>query len=431
MPRLRINVWNNPVRNNVFLADWSNNYEHLSFSTNANIGFEQCDFTLKMPADELYKILEGYGNAPSFVTNRVRVIATQATPTGNNCAWEGMIYSLSIPHRSLSRNVDLLYNIAKVEYTVATNPPKTIRSFYNDATSRSTFGNKVMYMTLDGSFASADTSPATIARRYVTQHKMPAKSESRVIGGTGDSEITMEVHCVGFGATLGWRNAFNNDAVTADSSQHVKDMLRAGSVTDGNTGAGNGQNNWVETLTASNNTIAFGQQFIDASNLGGINTSGVTVARNWSQGKSRLDIIHDLCSLGNSGYTRMLFRVLADPANQTGKGRANLDRQPIVLSNSASYGGYEDDPLIGRMWRSGVQMPLWSIMAGNWTFTRGVPLPTKTPTNAFEDPRMFWIESTHYDADNDALTLGSSSDFDLDAYLGRLINGVKYVKEPL
>lgn len=423
-------IYDNIVRSNVLLANWTNYVSGLTFGTSAMGGYATCEFTLKKDFDSLLQIVEGTTGTPTYCTNRIRITAQESEVAGA-VVWEGMIYNLELTYgnATISRSVDSLFNIARTDYTVATVPPKNKSSRYNDATSRATFGNKVFRQSLGGAFASADTTPTQLSRRYVTQHKNPGKSSAKGLGGASD-ELTLSVSCVGFASTLEWRDAFNNDATSNDTAQIVKDMIRAGSVADGGTGAGVGRNNWVEILTDSNNTIGFGAQHI-AESFANVANSSVTVARNLIQGTSRLEIIKGVAAFGSSNYRRMLFQVWDDGTSNAGKGIPYFVEQPSARGGASGYTGYYDNTKTGTVFNANMaRIPLYLVRAGQWMTSLDLPQSTYvTISTPFDDPRMFWIEETNYSTDTQTLTLTSSADFNIATYLGRLINGQRRITE--
>lgn len=423
-------IYSNIVRANVLVDNWTNFVSGMTFNTNAMGGYSTCDFTLRKDFESLYAITEGTSEQPTYCTNRIRITSQEAQNAGA-VVWEGMIYNLELKYgnATISRSADSLFNIARTDYTVATNPPTDKSSRYNDAPSRATFGNKVFRQELGGSFANADTTPTRLSQRYVTQHKNPGKSSSKGLGGSSE-ELSLSVSCVGFASTLDWRYAFNNDAVANDTAQIVKDMIRAGAVTDGSAGAGIGRNNWSEILTNTNNTIGFGAQFV-AESFSNVNNSSVTVKRNLIQGTTRLDIIKGVAAFGSSNYKRMLFQVWDDGISNAGKGIPYFVEQPTARGGASDYAGYYDNTQSGYAYDANMQrIPLYMVRAGSWITSVDLPQSTyATITNAFDDPRMFWIEETSYSADSYSLTLTSSSEFNVATYLGRLINGKRYITE--
>lgn len=418
-------IYSNVVRGNVFLDNWTPYVSGLVFNTHAMSGYATCEFTVKRDFDTLYHYVEGAAGQPTYCTNRIRVVAQEGV------VWEGMIYDLTLTYggATLSRSVESLFNIARTDYTVATNPPTNKASRYNDATSRATFGNKVFRQELGGAFANADTTPTRLSQRFVTQHKNPGKSSSKTLGGD-NTDLTLSVSCIGFAATLDWRYGFNNDATSNDSSQIVKDMVRAGTVADGGVGAGIGRNNWSEILTDTNNTIGFGAQFVGET-FANVATSGVQVARNLVQGTTRLEIIKSVAAFGSSNYRRMLFQIWDDGNTNSGKGVPYFVEQPTARGGQSGYSGYYDHSVYGYVWDANyARIPLYMVRAGQWVTALDLPASTyATITNAFDDPRMFWIEETSYSADTYTLTLTASQEFNVATYLGRLINDKRFITE--
>lgn len=422
----QVQVYPNPVRGNPtnLLADWSKYVSGLRFASSATSGWAECTFTVKLSFEELLAIVEG-GSKPPFVTNRILIAREGKT------AYEGMIYNLSLTYGSanLARSADQLYTVARADYH--TNAGDFIACYSTQAV-RDRFGIKVYKTNLSEQYPSNTTTPLKIATRFFTMHSYPPKSDSKRYGRGGE-DISLEVSCVGLAATLDWRYAYNGSGGLDDTGQIVKDMIQPGNILAGND-AGNGQRQWNERLTSSDNSannIPYMSQFISATDFTHIQTTGVSVGRATVAGQTRLEIIQAAAEYGNSNSKRMLFQVWDNPNTVDGKGIAYFQAQPTQRTYEAGYTGYFEDTKAGLVFdNSNQRIPLWQVRAGKWITAND--LPSKgyyEPTSAIDDPKMFWIERAEYDADNGELTLATSTEFNFSLYVGRLIRGKRIIRE--
>lgn len=424
-----IQIYTNPVRGNMLLAShWGAFAEGLTFSSNAFGGYAACEFALRFDYPQLLGYINGYAGQPSYVTNRIRI----TDPFGAVC-YEGMLYALQLRAGSeeLGVSADNLFNCVAVSYDV---PYKTRTdtkfSYYDDAASRTTFAKKTARLNLPGAYPAATTTPASTARRFIKQHRKPGKPNSKKKGGDS-ADMAMQVSCVGLATpALEWRYAFSNLAAQVDTSQIVKDMLGANPIAEGVTGAGRGPTNsgWVEILNAAN-TLGYGQPFLHSSNFGNLASSGTLVERNCGSGKTRIEIVQQAAQYGSVNDRRMLFQVWDDGAANAGKGLAYFTEMSETRPLTTGYNGYYDHAHLPIVRDAGLtRIPLWRVRAGKWLTTLGI-VPDTSYGSVYDDPRCFWIEETTYDVDNATLTLSSSSEFNLEQYVGRLIGGKRIIKD--
>lgn len=425
-----IAIYSNPVRGNALLqAHWGKYAEALTFSTNAFGGYASCTFQLRLGYDEMRSYVLGFGQ-PAYATNRIRI----TDPFGVVC-YEGILSSLSVRAGSeiISCGVESLYNCVRVDYDVPyKNRTVTKQNYFDDATSRAAYGKKVMRLQLPGAFPANTTTPRSVARRFIKQRRQMSAPSSKRKGGE-DTDLVMEVSCVGMSApALEWRYAFSNLATSTDSANVVKDMLAANPITEGSTGAFRGRagSGWGEVLDA-NGYLGFGQQFIHPSNFNNIAASGTSVERNIGSGSTRIEIVKQAAQYGSSSDKRMLFQVWDDGATNAGKGIAYFQAMNETKPLASGYTGYYDYPHVPQVFNAGMtRLPLWRVRAGNWMTTLGLGSFAAYAT-IYDDPRCFWIEETAYDVDRGVLTLSTSSDFNLEQYLGRLIGGKKVITDVL
>lgn len=424
-----VQVYSNVPRGNLLLDNWTDYVSGLTFSSEAFGGFASCAFTLRKDYQTLFNIVEGTTNSPTYISNRVRI-----TDERGSVCYEGKIHTLTLTHGStaVSRSLDELHNIAKMNYTLTNG--MYVWAVYSDATSRGLFGNRVFMTDLEGVFANG-TNPLNRATRYVTTHKAPSKPTPQTTGGGGD-DLSLEVNCVGLSEELLVRYAWNSRGAAVDTGQIVKDLLRAGATPSG-AGSWRGQNGWNENLHTSfgaSGSIPFQVESIEYSNLNSIATTSVTIAPNEVQGQSRWEIIRACAAYGSSNNKRLLFQVWDQQGRsstaQNGKGLAVFAEQPTARSTASSYTGYFNNTRTGVvMDTGGAFYPPWLVRAGQWMTTVNVPAKNYGGiSSVFDDPRAFWIERAEYDADNYRLTLHSDNDFDVARLLANLLAGSKTMR---
>lgn len=424
MASFYVRVYDNYLRGNGLVADWSNYVSGVNFGTSAIGGFSTCTFNLRLSYKLLYEIVEGSSVRPGYITNRVRI-----TDEKNWVCYEGRIYDLILQNgaQTIARSANELYTVAKLDYFAKQG---TRVGAYTDATARGLYGIRVYYRQIDGEFAPQDSRITAMATSFITEHKSPTRSQPKALGGSGE-DLFLQVSCVGLGEDLNVRTAWNNSSIGSDTSQIVKDMIQAGPITSG-TNSGNGQRGWNERLTAdATNNIPYASQFIKSA-FGNVNSSGVTVSRNFAQGMYRTDIIKQLCAYGSSGNVRMMFQVWDDGLTNSGQGVPYFRQQSIVRGFATGYSGYYTSAktnLIKEADNLTVIRP-YTVRAGRWMTTTDQELakaflPINTP---WDDPLMMFIEETHYDVDTATLTLTPSTQFDAERYLGQYIHGRRVIR---
>lgn len=428
MAKFHTLVYNNIVRNNAQLDNWTQYVENLSFSTAANAGFAECSFTLKVPFSMARVLVMGQTNAPSFVTNRVLITDQQ-----DNTVYEGMIHTMTLRYSgaTLGASIDNLYTASRVTYAQT----DTGLSYFTVSTQNTAlWGVKVFTMDTNAAFTSA-TTPRIVGNRHVAQHSFPSKPDSKQLGGSGN-EIVLEVSCVGFAATLGFRYAYNASGGGQDTFSIVQDMITGGAASGNNSGTGN--DGWVERLVSSDDhtkgdggNIPYRAQWIGTSVNG--TSTGVSVPpfALSSSGQTRQEIIQQALSYGNSSGYRLLFQVWE--GKNSGKGQAGVYVQSQVKGGVRGYAGYYDDS--GEVFDSNHdRVNLWNVRAGQWITSLDLEASDVTyggtdRTSPFQDPRAFWIEHTTYDAERGTLTLATTNEFNIALYLGRVVNGVRVIGE--
>lgn len=423
-PTFRVQIYSNIVRANVLLDDWTYYVEGLNFGTEDFGGYGACTFTLKRDLPSLLRFLNGYSDQPSFITNRIRVI----DPFGA-VAYEGALWTLTlrVGGETYSRSADSLFNCARVDYKVGSD---TYSAYYDDASSRNTFGKKAVQIDLRGTYPAGSGTPLSVAKRQVKRRRQGGTPDQKTKGGA-QSELAMEVTCVGLGTqALSSRYAVSNIATLVDSSQIPKDMLGANLIAEGAPNAARGPSGgWTEFLDTSK-TLGFGQQFIHPTNFTNIRTSGTMIENNRGSGSTRLEIIKQALENGSSNDRPMLFQVWDDGSANAGKGIAHFrelsETRPFPEGNG--YDGYFDvagEPIVMNAGMSTI--PLWRVRAGKFMTTVGI-VPNAIYPSVYQDPRVFYIAGTNFDVDSYTLTLNSDEDFDPAVYLGRLIGGKKVIK---
>lgn len=423
----RVQVFANVLRGNMLLKEWREQISSLRFSTNAMTGFSDCTFVLKAHYNNLYDIVVGTSQQPTFITNRVKIL----DPDGVT-VYQGLIYDLNLVYgnATVSRSASSLSTVARMDYQRKRPQGDTdeIECFRND-NKRALFGTRVYHEELSGTFAS-NVVPAQMARRFITRHKTPGRSSSKTLGGSG-SELSLTVSCVGLAETLNVRYAWNASAVPIDTSEIVKDMIRSGAISSGN-GSGIGRNGWHERLTSTSDTsnnVPFAAEFI-RSGFNNVEPSGVLISPTLVQGQTRLGIIRAAAAYGSSDFKRMLFQVWEAASDTQGLGIPYFVKQPTRRSGEANYTGYYDDALRGFMYDAAQRrVPLWRVRAGQWTAS--IDLASQTYgaiEDVFDDPKMFWIEESSYDVDNATLTLTSGGEFSLERYVGERIGRTRVIQ---
>lgn len=410
MPNLAVKIFSNPANanfdSNTQLADWTEVVQGLQFSTSAFGGFQSCSFLLKRGFDALWRILEGKSGQPTYVTNRLRIEDPSQNP-GVRVPWEGLIATIELQYgqQVKSRTYRTLYNAVRVQHFKTTGKKKTY-TVKTNAASQNKFGIRVYATDTQLRGNKNSTQPVAMATRFLQQHKNPPRASGTEFGGV-EGDVYARVTAMGWADTLRWRFAYNTKGAAAvDTGQTVQDLLAATAV-----------RGWQEPEVGN-----WGQQFIEA-NFNRVQTSGITVAPKNVQGRTRLDIISELCRYGSADGRRMLFQVFQ--GQSSAKGGCWFTPQFNDLPFTSDYRCYYFSSVQNKVFnRNDARIPLWAVRAGNWIVDKDSLLtPPRTAQDIFDDPRAIWIEETQYDVDNDRLKIMTTDQSSSEIYLARVIEG--------